>query len=173
MIDREDFLRYFLKQEADLRAFIGALVFDPHRREDVFQEVALTLWSQFMAYDPTRPFGAWARGVAAKKILQERDKQARFPLVLAPETITAVLEAYERQESQMPRHAEVLQTCLQQLPERSRHLLTLRYEQGLKAEQMARLLRSTIEAIYQMLSRVRVRLEECIRRKLAMEEKGA
>ena len=58
-----EFLRRFVECEGQLRAFIGALVRDRHGREDLVQEVALTLWQEFERYDAARPFAAWARGV--------------------------------------------------------------------------------------------------------------
>lgn len=87
MTEQEVFLSRFLRCEADLRAFVGAVVRDVHLREDVFQEIALTLWQQFGLYDPDRPFGAWARGVAAKKLLERSSGNRRLPLVLSPEAI--------------------------------------------------------------------------------------
>ena len=40
MHHQDDFLRLLLRHEAELRAFIGSIVHDPHAREDVFQETA-------------------------------------------------------------------------------------------------------------------------------------
>lgn len=169
MQGRDLFLKRFLQAEADLKAFIGSLVFDPALREDIFQDVALTLWQQIDNYDPERPFGAWARGIAANKVLQQRDKNARFPVVFSPETIRAVLDAFEQTEEVASRKAEALRDCLKQLPDKSRQLLELRYEQNLKNDEIARRYRSTLDAIYQTLSRIRQKLEECIRRKLSMD----
>jgi RNA polymerase sigma-70 factor, ECF subfamily len=169
MLDRDKFLTRFLRAEADIKAFIGSLVLDPHLRDDVFQEVALALWQQMEAYDPSRSFGAWARGIAANKILQAREKNARFPLVFSPETIRAVLDAFDQTEATASRKAEALRDCLKQLPGKSRQLLDLRYEQELKNDEIARRSKSTLDAIYQALSRIRQKLEECIRRKLALE----
>src|SRR5262249_24774993 len=132
---------------------------------DVLQEVALSLWRQIDSYDPTRPFGAWARGVAAKKVLQMRDKSARFPVAFAPETSEAVLAAYDRTDEGGDR-AEALRPCVARLPERSRQLLALRYEHNLPCNEIARSSGSTVEAVYQNLSRIRGRLEDCIRRRL-------
>lgn len=64
MADRDAFLMLLLRNEAELRAFTGSLVRDRETREDIFQEVALALWQQADRYDPQRPFGAWARGIA-------------------------------------------------------------------------------------------------------------
>lgn len=169
---REDFLKLLLRHQTDIKAFIGSLVLDAHVRDDVFQEVALVLWQRFEDFDARRSFGAWARGIAARKILEQRHQNARFPLVFAPATVQAVLAAYDRIEETISRKAEAMRVCLQGLPDDSRQLLTLRYEQNCPAEEMARQRGSTIDAIYQALSRIRARLEDCIRRRLAVEEGG-
>ena len=67
-----DFLHFFRRAETDLRAFIGSVIRDPHAREDIFQEVSRTLWERFDDYDLERPFGAWARGIASRKMLEAR-----------------------------------------------------------------------------------------------------
>jgi RNA polymerase sigma-70 factor (ECF subfamily) len=165
--EHDDFLLHLLRCEADLRAFIGSLVLDPHQRADVFQEVALALWRQRDGYDPARPFGAWARGVAAKKVLQLRDSNARFPVSFSPETIEAVLQAYDRTDAAADR-ADALRECVALLPEKARQLLALRYEQNLPCDEIARAAGASVEAVYQNLSRLRGRLEECIRRRLGL-----
>lgn len=168
-MDQGQFLKLFLKQETDLRAFIGSLVLDPHVREDVLQEVALVLWENIGSYDATWPFGAWARGIAANKVLQARNQQARFPIAFSPGTIQVILEAYERTETEAPREADALKDCVKELPEKSRELLALRYERELKIEAIAGQLGRTLDAVYQSLSRTRSLLEDCVRRRLAVE----
>ena len=167
MADRDAFLMLLLRNEGDLRAFIASLVRDHATREDVFQDVALTLWQQADRYDPERPFGAWARGVAANKILQRRHQDKRFPVAFPPETIMAVLDAFDRTEAEAPSRLDALRACLQQLPERARQLLALRYEQGLTVKEVAERTSRTLDAAYQALCSVRAALEECIRRRLA------
>jgi RNA polymerase sigma-70 factor (ECF subfamily) len=173
MDNREEFLRLLLRHEPDVKAFIGSLVRDSHLRNDIFQEVALELWRQIDSYDPSRSFGAWARGFAARKILQQRSRQARFPLAFSPETIQAVLQAYDRTEDEVPDRADALRQCLEELPDHSRQLLAMRYERNLKAEEICRQTGRTVEAVYQALSRIRGKLEDCIRRRLAVESGGA
>jgi RNA polymerase sigma-70 factor (ECF subfamily) len=168
----EEFLKLFLKHQAEVRAFIGSLIRDRHAREDVFQEVALVLWQEFARYDPTRSFGAWARGIAAKKVMQRWDKVSRLPVPLAPEAIQAVLDAFARTEAPDSDRADALQRCLEQLPEKSRRLLALRYEQALKLGQIARRLHTTLDAVHKALSRIRTRLHECVERRLATVQGG-
>lgn len=167
MDPHDEFIARFLQVERDLRAFIGSLVRDWHLREDVFQEVALTLFRQRGQYDPTRPFGAWARGIAANKILQRKAQDHRFPVAFAPETIQAVMEAFdENLEADSPK-AGALRRCVEQLPPRSRELIDLRYQQGIKPAAIAERSGRTLDAVYQALSRVRQVLEECVGKRLA------
>jgi len=162
MDQHEQFMRLFLMHQSDLRAFIGSLVRDRHARDDVFQEVSLILWRQYESYDPLRPFGAWARGIAANKILQQYDRTARTPVAFSPEAVQAILDAHERTEAETPFRSEALSRCLEHLPEKSRQLLEMRYVQALKLETIAQRVKSTLHAVHMALSRLRTRLAECI-----------
>lgn len=169
MEPNDRFLAFLLSHEADLRAFIGALVMSPAAREDVFQEVALTLWRQAQQYDPSRPFGAWARGIAANKVLQHRDLDRRFPVSFSPESIRAIVDAFDRSEPEPSARAEALRACLGLLPGEHRQLIELRYEHELDPHEIGRRTGRSVDAIYQALCRIRARLEECVRRRLASE----
>ena len=86
----ERFLKLLLPAQPDLKAFIASVVRDRAAADDLFQEVCLALWQSFASYDPARPFGAWARGVAGKKVLQSHEKTRRIPLAFSPKTLQAV-----------------------------------------------------------------------------------
>jgi len=166
-----DFLKRFESAQPGLRAFIASVVQDAGAREDILQSTALALWESFDHYDARRPFGAWARGVAAHKIIHDRRRRARFPLTLEPAAIEAMKQAFDRRESgavSESHRARALQECLARLPERSRHLIALRYEDNLGCEEIARQLDCSLEAVYQQLSRLRTQLASCIRRRLEL-----
>jgi RNA polymerase sigma-70 factor (ECF subfamily) len=164
--DPSAFLELFLAHEGELRAFIGAVVRDVQAREDVFQEVARVLWKNFGRFDATRRFGAWARGVAANKVLEEHRRRARSPLSFAPEVVEAIREAYDATEDRPGAREEALRECVRRMPEKSRTLLALRYGDGLKCALIARRLGHSVDAVYQTLSRLRGALEACIRQRL-------
>jgi RNA polymerase sigma-70 factor (ECF subfamily) len=168
MSAHDDFLPLFLAHQGDLRAFIGALIRDAQTREDIFQNVAMTLWESFDRYDRERSFGAWARGIAARKVLHEHRNNARFPLIFPPEAIQTILDAYDRTEVPEAPRRVALRECMERLPERTREILTLRYDQELSGDSIAVRLGSTVDAIHQTLSRSRAALAECIRRRLAL-----
>jgi RNA polymerase sigma-70 factor (ECF subfamily) len=165
----ERFLKLLLPVQPDLRAFIASMVRDRSAAEDLYQEVCLSLWQSFSAYDPSRPFGAWARGVAGKKLLQSYENSRRIPLAFSPRTLQAVLEAFDRTEPDGPAETEGLRECLRKLPDHSRRLLELRYERGLKLGEMAREEGRSLDAVHKLLSRIRETLEECLKRHLHAE----
>lgn len=161
-----EFLTRFVAHQGDLKAFLASVVRDRSVVEDLFQETSLVLWQKYGEYDPARPFGAWARGIAANKILQERAR--RVPLAFSPATIRAILEAFDRAAPER-RDPGPLRDCVGRLPARSRQLLALRYEQALKLGEIAKRVGSTLDAVHKTLSRIREALEACLRRKAAAE----
>jgi len=169
--DRDNkFVVLFLREQNDLRAFIGSMVLDRHAVEDVYQDCAMTLWKQFGQYDEARSFGAWTRGVALNLIRQRLHQDRRFPVTFSPETIRAVLDAYDRTVSTAAPRNEALAECLKELPDHSRQLLVQRYETDCKPTEIAQATGRTVNAIYQALSRIRAILEQCIRRRIDAAE---
>lgn len=170
MNEQETFLTLFLKHQDDLRAFIGSVVRERAAREDVLQETALVLWREFERFDHGRSFGAWARGIAAKKLLQRWDRGKRWHYALPNEAIPVLLAAFDRTEDLTDARRDALEHCLQTLPGKSQRLLALRYEQGHSLQQIAEQVGGTLDAVNKGLSRIRGKLRECIERRLRIAE---
>lgn len=167
------FLALFLEHQGDVRAFIRAVVREPAARDDVLQEVALVLWRELDRYDEARPFGAWARGVTAKVLLKRWERRKREEIVFSPEAIAALVDVAERLPATpgASRRQHALQGCLGKLPEKSRRLVGLRYEEGLTLAEVAARVASTVDAVHKALSRIREKLEACIERELRAPER--
>jgi RNA polymerase sigma-70 factor (ECF subfamily) len=160
------FLKLFVAHEGELRAFIGALVRERGAREDVFREAAIALRDEFERYDSSRPFGPWARGIAANRLIQLRRRDAHSPIVFSPETIEAVRDAFDRTDAPAGERAAALDECLGRLPERSAEVLSLRYSHAAQTASIASQLHISVVAVHQTLSRLRTQLAECVRRRL-------
>jgi RNA polymerase sigma-70 factor (ECF subfamily) len=167
MDPHEEFLGLLLRHQGELRMFVSALVRDAHACDDLMQEIALVLWREFERYDRGRPFGAWARGIAAKKLLQRWERLGRIPVPFSPAAIQAVVEAFDRREPREGPQAEALRGCLEQLPPRSRRLVELRYQEALPLPEIAEQTGSTVEAVHKALVRIRQQLRDCVQRRLA------
>lgn len=162
MSDHDDFLHFFRQTEPDLRAFIGSVLRDPHAREDVFQEVSRTLWQKFDEFDLSRSFGAWARGIAGRKMLEARRRNARFPLLFPPETVEVIMGAFDEADDFAGAQESALRLCLESLPERPRSILASRYERQWPCDRIGRELGLNLKAVHQILSRLRRSLRRCI-----------
>ena len=64
---------------------------------------------------------------------------------------------------------EALSACIEEMPERSRQLLRLKYEESLSAAEVANRFHQTTAAVLMALSRVRKALRDCARKKLGLE----
>lgn len=168
MDSRSHFLAVFLKHQTDLKAFIRSVVPRAEDADDLLQEVALVCWEKFDEYDESRSFGAWARGIAAKKLLQMRRQNRRAPTPFSPEAIEAVVGAFETQPAEQgnSRQVEALDYCVSTLQDHGRRLLRLRYSESLSLAELAARVNMQPEAVQKALFRIRKRLQECVRRRL-------
>jgi RNA polymerase sigma-70 factor (ECF subfamily) len=170
MDPHDEFLPLFLRHQGELRAFIGSVVRDRSVRDDVLQETALVLWREFERYDRARSFGGWARGIASRLLLKRLEQLGRQPFLLPPEAIAEVQNAFDRLGDEADARREGLERCLEDLPEKSRGLLALRYEQGLSLSQIAERIETSMDAAHKTLSRIRAKLQECVERRLRSAE---
>ena len=168
---QERFLALFLPEQGTVRAFIRSIVWNRATCEDLFQEVALVLWRELDRYDPARPFGAWARGVAAKTVLKSLRQANRVPMALSTEAMQALEAAFDQlafEETQRPasRQEDALRHCIERLPAKSQTLVRLRYQESLKVDEIATRVAASTEAIQTALSRLREKLQKCVERRL-------
>jgi RNA polymerase sigma-70 factor, ECF subfamily len=170
MPTHDQFLPLFLAAQSDLRAFIGMAIRDSGRREDLFQEVAMILWKKFELYDPARPFGAWARGIASRKIMEERRTISKLPESCTAETLEALSHGFASDEAESPwRDRErALHHCMEHLPERSAQLIRARYHHSHSIDRLAAELGQSVDALYQTLSRLRRQLRDCVQKRLGL-----
>jgi len=171
MSDQSEFLRLYLAHQSEIRAFVRALVPDRQNYEDVCQDIATVLWKKFDTYDPTRRFGAWARGVAVFEIKSFRNKSRRHPIPFSIETIEAIQSEFDRRE---PRTAssmlEFVERCLRRLTDRACHIFRLRYQRDLSVPEIAQEVNGTPIAIYKTLARSREAVRQCVQQQVTGDE---
>lgn len=166
----------FLASRHHLMAYILGTIRNPVAAEDVFQDVWLALVEAVSANQQIDSVPAWCRGVARNLILHHW-RETRRPTVCADEQMLDLMDSAMRKFADasdiwdVRRHA--LSGCLERLPEESRRLLQLKYEEGLQSEEIAQRLRRTSAAVMMALSRVRQALGECISRRVAAEDASA
>ncbi|MDA9924330.1 sigma-70 family RNA polymerase sigma factor [Verrucomicrobiales bacterium] len=166
---RERLARLWIEGEPAVRAFVYASVSSFTDAEDVLQKVALTVARRFDEYDPERSFEAWALWLAKSRVIDHYRVSGREKLVFSEQLMDQFADSLIARHSEQSARAVALETCVEKLPDKSRQLLELRYEDGASAEAMAEALRSTAGSVRVMLHRVRNLLAECIQTELRKE----
>jgi RNA polymerase sigma-70 factor (ECF subfamily) len=81
--------------------------------------------------------------------------------------LDAVAASLDEHEGASPKVA-ALRQCIAALPEESKRLLRLRYDEGRSGRVLAALLRRSEDAIYKALSRLHAALRKCAEERLAL-----
>jgi RNA polymerase sigma-70 factor (ECF subfamily) len=166
-LKRERMTRHWLAAERSVRAYIAGAVRSFADREDLLQQVALTVARRFDEYDECRPFLGWVLWLAKSRIVDFYRAQGRQPQHLSEDLLQNFAEVLVHRHDLIPLRQEALEDCLQQLPERSRRLLHLKYQEGHCVDQIAELLQSTPASIRVALFRLREALAGCIQRRMS------
>jgi len=166
----EDFLRLLGQHERHLAAFVYSLVPRAADADDILQDVKVTMWREFAKFEPGSNFRAWARQIATHQILNFRRAAVRRPNpALEDSFIEAVATEIDRQAEELDRRSDALQHCLQKLSEPHRKIIVWRYFDNCGIDEIATRTQRTSEAVYQLLSRIRGLLNECVSRQLATQ----
>ncbi|MDP6446960.1 MAG: sigma-70 family RNA polymerase sigma factor [Pirellulaceae bacterium] len=169
--DSGDFDAIVQRSHPRIRAYIAGMGIATHEVDDVAQDVYLEYYKN-MAKKPAEVVPErWLKGIARNLCLNHIRKTARRGR-LHREAITEMLcdaeSSLERTSSQTPIH-HALEGCFDKLPDDSRQLLSMKYEQDLSSKAMAAALASTAEAVRVALYRIRASLRNCVASALAQE----
>jgi RNA polymerase sigma-70 factor (ECF subfamily) len=171
-MQRSNFMKLFLEVECDLRAYLLAVCRDWHVADDLFQETSCVLWEKYEAYDESRPFIAWAMGIARLECLKWRQKQARSKECFSEAIISLLAETAAAGKPAENKLLPLLRQCIDKLNPQGRLVLSQRYEHGKPIEEIAALISKSVGAVKMLLKRTRMALRKCVEDKQRMEESG-
>lgn len=166
-MEEQRFLAEFLRVERPLAAYLLSATGDVHAADDLRQAVASVLWEKRGEYDASRPFGAWAMGIAHLEVLKWRQRAARSREVLSEDSMRLLAETATRNAAEIDERYYLLADCLQLLGEKARRVLQMKYVEGRKIREIADGLAKSVAAIEMTLVRSRRDLRNCVERKLA------
>jgi RNA polymerase sigma-70 factor (ECF subfamily) len=173
VMDRQqEMMAEFVAGRHSLFAYIQGFVRNPHDAEDLFQEVWVRLSRALSEGGDIKDQAKWCRGTARNLILHYWRDRRQDKVIADQELLDLVELAFAEQEPHQDfwrARREALNECIQELPERSQHLLRLKYEQGLAAEQVGDELNQSGTAVLMALSRLRRLLRECAHKKLKLQ----
>jgi len=140
--------------------------------EDVSQEVFLRVYRGLRQFDPALPFLPWVRRIAGNAALNHLRRRGLERRHAAPESdrgeIPDFPDAAADPEERAARAEEAgrLERALALLPENQRLAVTLKYVEGLTAEEIARAMGAPRNTVKTWLLRARERLREELKNEL-------
>ena len=154
----EQFAALWTAAQPTISAFIRTLIPHYQQADEVLQRVAVTLVRKFEQYDPTRPFGAWAIGVAKYEVLYFRRERATDKHLFGDDIVEQVACRYE--------------LFTEELKGRSKRVIELRYRSGMRSNVIADEMSLSPGAVRMLLCRVREKLRHCIERRTAAQDRA-
>ena len=167
-LTEQDILQRLMGQRDRVSASAWLVVRDAHAAEDIFQNIALKALAKEVTFDSDGALMSWAFITARREGIGWLRRHKNAPVSL-DETILEVLEAGWADASlgQADGRSQALRDWLNELPEKSRELLKLRYFDGQRCKEVATVLGTKLDAVYKRLSRLHQALKKCIETKLA------
>ena len=168
---RHEVARLWTLAQPTVSAYVTSIVCDFRDRDDVLQDIAVAVVDSFENYDLSRPFIAWALGVARNKVRNYLRGRKGDRHVFDTETIEQVADAFAGVSANSTAMSNHLNECIELLDDRSRSILCkLRYEQGLLPAAMSAIVETSANTVAKTLQRIRERLRDCIERKARLRE---
>ena len=162
--DREAFAALYRARVADVGRYVGSMMRDVHRAEDVVAQTFLLAWRDLPKLRRPERFDAWLFRIARNQAMSELRRRPAASLDEAADppdpsrfsSPHAVVEARE--------YVERIEWALDRLPETQRQVVVLRFLRGFSHAETAAQLGSTEEATralqYRALARLRRLMEE-------------
>jgi RNA polymerase sigma-70 factor, ECF subfamily len=165
----ETFVMLLARHERQITSYVMVLVPHGPDADDIIQEAKVVMWRHFGEFTPGTNFGAWARKVAFHQVLSHRKRRKRDPMQMSDEFLAAVAQETERAAERLDERAQQLTECVQTLLPEHRHILQLRYDEGLTIDALSGRVNRTVAAVYRVLSRIRAHLHACVSRASLLE----
>ena len=161
-----DFPAHWAQARPVVLGYLVTATGDFHDAEDLAQRVAITLANKMESYDPSRPFGAFAIGMAKMEVLRWRRESAHDRLRFSEDAIERLTDAFVQIEPETDARLELLPACLDLLQGKAKEALLLTYRDDLSGEAAAKKLGTSVGNLFSMLSRARAQVRKCVEEKM-------
>jgi RNA polymerase sigma-70 factor, ECF subfamily len=168
----ERFAELLRVHHTQLFAYLWALVRDANDADDLYQQTSLVLWRKFGEYQQGTSFFSWAVATARYEVLnflriRKHRRQFNADLQTRLNRTFGDLDAGLLQV-----RLDSLQECKEKLREEDRRLLEVCYGNAISFRETAQQLGRSPKSVYDSLRRIRALLMECIKGRLAKQERG-
>lgn len=166
-----DFDSILRNTHARIRAYIAGMGIAAHEVDDIAQDVYLEFYRNLDKVPSDVAPQRWLKGIARNVCLNHIRRSARRGR-LHREALAELLATTETETHRRATEGSLqmaLEECCRRLPDESRQLLELKYQQDLPSDAIAAAVSKTAEAVRVALHRVRAGLKTCMQKQLAGE----
>ena len=175
-LDVETFIALLTRHQPRIRAFVLTLLPLDSDVDELVQVVSIVAWKKFHSFryeseTPDEQFVRWVCTIAKFQVLKERARRRRNREVVPfdEELINRLADYQIERVDYVESRRTALGECLRKLTPRELEIVRRRYVKNEPVAMIAEFLGRGQSAAYNTLSRLRVRLLECIERTLKRE----
>ncbi|MBI3832041.1 MAG: sigma-70 family RNA polymerase sigma factor [Planctomycetes bacterium] len=168
--DREArFAEILESTQTHIRAYVAGMGVPTVDVDDIAQEVFMEVYRNLEGIPPDVPPIRWLKGIAKNLCLNYFRRESRRKLRMKMEALAEVLDNTPATFDEIEAYEDAIKAlngCLQQLSEKNRQMLTMRYKEGQTSESIAGHFETTAEAVRITLFRLRSKLKDCVTKSL-------
>lgn len=170
--DTAAFMALLMQHRHRLYAFIAKQLVNPADVEDVFQKTSIVVWKKMSEFDPDGSFFHWACGIAFNEVRNFLTVQRRSRLHFDVELVELLADEAQSEGELSEARLSALQHCMARLSTRQQEILRRCYTGASTVTEVADALGRERGALYKQLARLKGKLIDCIRIRLAQEGVG-
>jgi len=167
------FSRLVQRHHRDLLVFARALTQNQQASSEIVQDAFVTAWDKLAAFDVTRDFGAWMRGIVRNK-WREWLRRNNRSVDIDDEHLAMLDGAVAEWQGVTAREQNpffsALELCLDRLPDPLRQAIDAYYYKHEHGEEAAAELGASPAALRKRLQRARQMLRDCLDNKLGTQQ---
>lgn len=163
-----DFMRLLLQHENALRAFARSVLPDWDGVDDVIQDASVIMWQKLGRLDGEEGFLPWGKVIVRFHCYRYLEQRKRKGAVFSNELVAILAdEAEQINEVEHSKRRQAMESCLGRLADPERDLVFARYLHHGRITELAEHGRTSANALYKKLGRLRDRLRNCVKERLA------
>lgn len=162
------FLRLFLRNEDDLRAYAFALLPTRDAVNEVIQEASVVMWRKLDQLRDESEFLPWAKVIVRYEALKARQTVARDRLCFSEEVYELLAEDDpDSGADELAREREALRHCLDRFDAAQREMVLLPYHGHGAVTSLAESSGRSVNSLYKKIGRLRTKLTQCVHFRLS------
>lgn len=165
----DEFMSLLLRHRHRVYAFIAKLLVNPADVEDVFQTTSIILWKKMEQFDSSRNFFQWACGIAFNEVRNFRTSQSRNKLRFSDTLVDLIAEEATEESGLTDTRLTVMRGCMSNMSSRQQEILRRCYMANQSITEVADSLGRERTALYKQLARLKRKLLDCMRLRLATD----